>query len=664
MQEHAVQPPTPPSLAREARRRLLNTGDLPPELVNPDLARSWMRSLGAGLHPSGRMPGAPHASGPQLARALERQHELVSHARPVMEFMFDQTRCLDSMVILAGADGMLLHAFGDPQFIGRAERVALRPGANWQEQYRGTNAVGTALAEDRAVVIHGGEHYLERNGFLTCTAAPIHDPSGRLLGVLDASGDHRSYHPQMLGAVRSAARMIETRLFESRHDLHLWSGMRLRFHVQPEGIFTVAEGLLAVREDGLVVGANQTALELLGLRWMDLGQIGIDEVLTESVAQLLEWCHRGSPLARVVHTQAERALWMRAEMPRGASSVVMLPPMAASPAIDRSQPDDALAALDTGDAAMTTAITRARKVMGKSIALLLQGESGVGKEVFSRAMHKSSPRGDGPFVSVNCAALPENLIETELFGYQAGAFTGARRDGATGRVREAHGGTLFLDEIGDMPLMLQARLLQVLQDRQVVPIGGGKPVPVDFSLICATHRNIPAEIEAGRFREDLYYRINGFMLMLPPLRERSDLPGLIASELHKLTPVRTPTVDPALLPDLLRYRWPGNVRQLANVLRTACAMLDEHENVIGWQHLPDDLVRALRTPPVPAGPAAPVVAAAEPAQSPAAAPTNLRSVSRQLIERTLADCGGNVSEAGRRLGISRNTLYRRLRETG
>jgi sigma-54 dependent transcriptional regulator, acetoin dehydrogenase operon transcriptional activator AcoR len=639
------------SLLREARRQLMNRGSLAADLIQPELARSWLRSWDAGLQPCGRMAGAPHASGAQLARALEIQRELVAHARPVMEFVADQTRDTDSMVILAGADGILLHALGDAPFVDRAERVALRPGATWNEQYRGTNAIGTALTDDRAIVVHADEHYLERNSFLTCAAAPIHGPKGSLLGVLDVSGDRRGYHRHTLGLVRSAARMIEHKLFDTGHDPRHWAGLRLRFHAQAEGLGTVTEGLLAVREDGLLEGANATALQLLALRWSDLAHTRLDAALAEPFAQLLDWSLRSPHMPRVVHTASGQAVWVRVE----AGRLVHLPlhhAVAQAPA-SAPAPADALAAMDTGDARLRATIARARKVMGKSIPLLLQGESGVGKEVFARALHDSGPRRERSFVAVNCAALPENLIEAELFGYQRGAFTGALREGAPGRIREADGGTLFLDEIGDMPLALQARLLRVLQDRQVVPLGGGKPVPVDFALMCATHRDLAGEIQASRFREDLYYRLNGLALQLPALRERSDLEHLLARELRSLVSDRAVTVAPDLLAALRRYRWPGNIRQLANALRTACALLDSHETVIGWEHLSDDLAEALRAayPPAPVDPHGPGDEAT----------SDLRSMSRQAIERSVSACEGNLSEAARRLGISRNTLYRRLR---
>jgi transcriptional regulator of acetoin/glycerol metabolism len=650
----ALQDRSVPARLREARRQLVSNGRLPPDLIQSDLARSWERSWQAGLQPMGRMPGAPNASGAQLARELERQRELVAHARPVMEFLHEQTRDSDSMSILAGSDGMLLHTLGDPQFIGRAERVALRLGAIWQEQFRGTNAIGTALADARAVVVHAEEHYLERNGFLTCAAVPIHDPKGRILGALDVSGDHRGYHRHTLGLVRSAARMIEHRLFDTRHDPRQWSGLRLRFHIQPEGIGTVAEGLLAVTEDGQLAGANAAALELLDLDWQRLTHTRVDAVLAETLSQLMDWGQRTSSTPHVIHTRAGRAVWVRVEagrlphIPRHVQVTNM------REAVTTVQPDDALAVLDTGDAVFQAAIARARKLMGKPIAILLQGESGVGKEVFARAAHRSGPRGEQPFVAVNCAALPENLIEAELFGYQGGAFTGARREGAPGRIREAHGGTLFLDEIGDMPLPLQARLLRVLQERVVVPLGGGKPVSVDFCLVCATHRDLPAEMQAGRFREDLYYRLNGLTLRLPPLRERTDLNALLQRELQSLMPERAMKVSPEVMKAMQGYRWPGNVRQLFNALRTACALVEPDEDAINWEHLPDDLLLALKPHA-----AAPHSQCHDSAVNPA---SDLRTLSRQTIERTVTECEGNLSEAARALGISRNTLYRRRRE--
>ncbi len=630
-----------PARLREARRQLLEQGDVAAGLIDPAVQRSWQRSARFGLEPSGRMPGAPHASAPQLARALEHQRELVAHARPVMEYLFDQTRDTDSMVILADAQGMLLQALGDATFVDRAQRVALRPGASWHEQWRGTNAIGTALADAAPVVVHAGEHYLERNGFLTCTAAPIADPCGRVLGVLDISGDHRGYHRHTLALVRSAARMIEHRLFDTRQS----SALRVRVHAQPEGIGTVTEGLLALNDEGWITGADASARALLGLRADECGARSIGDVLQLDADMLWAWARQGGSAPHAVRRHDGSVLWLRAEAGR---AVLALQPSRSVPRA--APPADALAALDSGDAAMHAAVERARRVLDKPISLLLHGESGAGKEVFARAVHACSARRDGPFVAVNCAALPDTLIEAELFGYRPGAFTGASREGAPGRIREAHGGTLFLDEIGDMPLALQARLLRVLQDRQVVPLGGGKPVPVDFRLVCATHRQLRTELEAGRFREDLYYRLNGLTLTLPPLRERQDQLALIARLLREIAPGRELQLAPELARAVSVYRWPGNLRQLHNALQTACALLDDDDAEIGWAHLPDDLAADLRATEAP--------------RTVVDENADLRAISERTVRHTVQTCAGNLSEAARRLGISRNTLYRKLDELG
>ena len=664
-----VNPHAQPCIAsrlREARRCLADQADGPADALAPALipllgdvlARSWQRSAQAGLAPQGRRHGAPHASAAQLARAMQRQYELLSHAQPVLDYMAQQVAGTPSLLILADAQGMLLRTLGDDEVAGRAERVALRPGAQWAEAWRGTNAIGTALAEEAPVVVHGGQHYLERNGFLTCAAAPIIDPAGRLMGAFDISGEQRSHHPSSLGhtlgLARSAARMVEHRLFDTWHA----GSLRLRLHPQAEGLGTLGEGLLAWSGDGLLIGANAAGLAALGLGRSAIGTARLPQCLQTDLDALHDWALQASRSShtppRVLHRLDGTPLWARVQ--GGTATAVRRsvaePAGAAAPAMPPAR-SDALAALDTGDPGMAAAVQRARRVVDKPIALLLQGESGVGKEVFARATHASGPRRDGPFIAVNCAALPETLIEAELFGYQGGAFTGARREGAPGRIREAHGGTLFLDEIGDMPLAMQARLLRVLQERAVVPLGGGKPVPVDFALMCATHRTLRSELDAGRFRADLYYRLNGLTLHLPPLRERGDLMGLVAQMLTDIAPDRPLVLDAPLSQALAAYRWPGNLRQLHNALRTAAALLGDGELQIGWAQLPDDLAADLQA-----------ARARRPPELLADEEADLRLQQAHSVARMVEVCHGNLSEAARRLGISRNTLYRKLGTPG
>ncbi len=619
---------------RRARDLMLERGDVPlGYLVSALLARSWRRSVDAGLAPDGRLPDACRLDAAELARTTERQRELIANARPVMEYLHAQTRESGSMVILADDKGVLLQTLGDPDFLTRADRVALAPGASWHERHRGTNAIGTALAEGRPLVVHGGEHFLERNGFLSCASVPLTAPDGRLLGVLDISGDERQHHPHTFGLVRAAAQMVENRLFDSHHARSL----RIRFHAMAEGIGTFAEGIAALSDDGWIIGANPAGLALLGLRHADLNVTPLERILQLRMTDLFDWIRRrpGEPML-VAHADGHR-LFVRLEPVLAGRST------ATATALPQARPRNALDALDTGDERLTAAIEKAHKLIGKPIALLLQGEPGVGKESFARAFHASGPRHDGPFVAVNCAALQENLIEADLFGYAPTLC----REGALGRIREAHGGTLFLDEIETLPRALQARFLKVLQERRITPLGG-EPEAVDFVLISATHSNLKTDIEAGRFDADLYYRINGLTLQLLPLRERQDFPAVVARLLEELAPNRGVSLEPAVATAFAEYGWPGNLRQLSNAVRAACILLNDDETRIGWQHLPDDLAEELRWQ-VP------------PSQSAAGEATeNLRELSQATITRAIALSHGNMSEAARRLGISRNTLYRRM----
>jgi transcriptional regulator with PAS, ATPase and Fis domain len=432
-------------------------------------------------------------------------------------------------------------------------------------------------------------------------------------------------------------------------------------HALREGIGTVAEGIVVISGDGWLVGGNRAGLDWLGLTQSDVGSAKLQTLLDVPLHTLLAQhqrrpdesvrVHRRDGLALFVLLQQDaRTMHHRAAAP-DTKFALKHPPAACD------SPSDALAQLDTGDLRWRNAADKARRVAGKPIPLLIQGESGVGKELFARAVHDSGPRRSKPFVAINCAAVPENLIEAELFGYAPGAFTGARRDGSLGRLREAQGGTLFLDEIGDMPLPMQARLLRVLQERQVSPLGGGSSVAVDFALVCATHCKLREAAEQGHFRNDLYYRINGLTVQLPPLRERTDFDVLTQRLLTDLNPGRSVQVAPALLNRLSQHPWPGNLRQYANALRTASAMLDSDETCIDLAHLSDDLLEDLTTQALPISKQAAVASAVIKATSPT---QNLQELSRSAMRQAIDGNGGNMSKAARQLGISRQTLYRKL----
>jgi len=618
------------------------------------LARAHARSLGFGLE-------AAHAGDfhPLPQRAL---HELVDasqmlykHALPVMETLHAQIAGTDSMVLLTDSGGVILHSLGDSEFAERARRVALAPGVSWAESSKGTNAIGTALAEARPAVVHAGEHFLRANRLLTCSCAPIAGPHGEILGALDVSGDHRGFHKHTMALVRMSAQMIENHLFAT----HFTEGALVRFHARPEFVGTLFEGMAAFAPDGTFLAANRSGLFQLGL---SPGMLDRQDFATLFGMPLGAALQRGGADSGQLLT-----LTLPSRVHVFARTAPLLPARRAAPPAALPRQASPLAALDTGDARMAAVLQRVEKVRGRDIPILILGRTGTGKEWLARAIHRASPRGEAPFVAVNCASIPESLIEAELFGYEDGAFTGARRRGSPGKLVQAHGGTLFLDEIGDMPLAQQVRLMRVLQERAVTPLGAARAVPVDLRIICATHRDLRAMIAAGTFREDLYYRINALAVTLPALRERTDLPVLVARILaQQLAPCEAAhgggahplRVSGEVMARFQRHPWPGNLRQMVNVLRTA-AIMAEGEDEIGLAHLPEDFLdepaaaAPLATPSASSAPAAPCGAAAP-----------LRDAEAGLIRQALARHAGNVSLAARELGVSRNTIYRRLKQGG
>jgi transcriptional regulator of acetoin/glycerol metabolism len=654
----------------------------PPVLAEPRhleaIARSHERCQALGLSRVDR-PDHARLVRSDLAAARERNLRLHLHAAPLMEILLEQIMATQSMVLLTDAQGTVLHSVGHDSFLQRASRVALAPGANWSESSKGTNAIGTALIHEAPTVVHAGEHYMHANGFLTCSAAPILDPRGNLLGVLDVSGEHHSYHLHTMGLVKMSARMIENHWLSDdfRHAL------RLHFHGRPEFIGTLAEGIVAVDRDGRFQGANRSALEQLGCSGAALRMRSTVSLFGVPVSAIVD--HFRSPIAppMLLNLPNGETLHMRAAFnwptwhalgsvggdvqDAGHRPLEIAPPVAAGRSLYAAAAGlrvtgsgnngmSGLHYLQTGDPQMEAVVAKVRRVLDRDISILVLGETGTGKELLARAIHQDSQRARQPFVAVNCASIPENLIESELFGYEDGAFTGARRRGSPGKILQANGGTLFLDEIGDMPLPLQARLLRVLQERQVTPLGGTKSVPVDVAIVSATHRDLRAMIAAQAFREDLYYRVNGLVVRLPALRDRTDLMEIAHKILRAETEGRAPGLEDEVVALLRACRWPGNIRQLATTLRTAAVMAGG-EGTIRREHLSDDFLEDAQR----ALPAAPVV---PPEPEPAGPASTLGDLELATIRRALEESGGNISVTSRRLGISRNTIYRRLRWRG
>ncbi|MCM2308673.1 MAG: sigma-54-dependent Fis family transcriptional regulator [Sulfuritalea sp.] len=678
--------------ATRARDVVRNAGSVPAGLLPSAIEMSWARCLDYGLDSDQGAEFDPLAR-VLLAEQMENSRHLLTHAQPVMDVLFEQIVDTQNVVVLANNAGYILHSCGDPEFLTQAEKVALAPGVEWSEANRGTNAIGTALAMGMPVVVDGGQHFLAANRFLTCSASPIYDPHGHLTGVLDVSGDHRSSNRHTIALVRMSVQMIENRMFAATFN----DMLTLRFHARPEFVGTLCEGMAAFADDGTLLSANRNACFQFGQHLEQLRGANFSSLFGQPISRLLDHLlvRPQDPMALTlssgVRVQA-RADFRPSHLRRHSRLAIAGQTGTAATASEASLPSTAVAArrgcpmdrLQTGDPQINAVLSKVKKVIGKDIPILIQGETGTGKELLANAIHCVGPRAAKAFVAVNCAAIPEGLIESELFGYEDGAFTGARRKGSIGRILQADGGTLFLDEIGDMPLSLQARLLRVLQERVVVPLGSAKSYPVNIAVICATHRRIRDSVSNGQFREDLYFRLNGLTVMLPPLRARTDLDALVGSLLRELGGEHPPSLDPEVLELFRRHPWPGNLRQLSNLLRTAVVMA-EGESTIRREHLPDDFVEDIEqilvaVPAAEAAPPAQETAGAvtcprsgipgtqsdpaptfvPPAPPPEAGAGRLQDLALQAIRDALARSGGNISGAARELGVSRSTLYRKL----
>ncbi|OOG85643.1 sigma-54-dependent Fis family transcriptional regulator [Pseudomonas sp. A25(2017)] len=595
---------------------------------------SWSRCRAFGLNHQS-VPAFDQLPAQGIAQLLESQHSLVQTTHqevlPYYENILSNSNCL---IMLADNQGQVLTSWGTQRFIEPKLAHGFSAGASWMERCTGTNAIGTALACEQAVHIEHDEHFLKANRFMTGSAAPIFDAERKVIAVLDVSSD--SYLPpsHTLGMVKMMSQTVENRLI-----LNLFRGehFQLTFNTGLNNLDSQWAGLLIFDESGQVLSANRRADNLLGL---SLSRVSIESLFKVSLLELLNQPD-GLPFAlQASGSNRFQCLLRRPSQVSIKARVFTETAPAPAPASNAIS----LNTLHFGDSRVEKAVRQAERLLEKDIPLLIHGETGVGKEVFVKALHQASSRCKQPFIAVNCAAIPAELVESELFGYEKGAFTGANQKGSIGLIRKADRGTLFLDEIGDMPLPTQARLLRVLQERCVQPVGSAELFPVDIRIISATNRSLREQVQLGRFREDLYYRIGGLTLELPPLRERSDKQALFKRLWeHHREPTQWAGLSREVLDLFDRHPWPGNLRQVSSVLQVALAMAEEQP--IRPEHLPDDFFVDLEM---------------EPVETPEPLTVDLNDA--EDLNRQLQAVGGNISHLARRLGVSRNTLYKRLRQ--
>jgi transcriptional regulator of acetoin/glycerol metabolism len=411
-----------------------------------------------------------------------------------METLYEQIANTHSMVLLTTRTGTILHTLGDTDFLEKASQIALAPGVDWSEKSKGTNAIGTALTEGQPIVVHGSQHFLQANQFLTCSCTPILDPHGDVIGALDVTGDYRSYHQHTMALARMSAQMIENHMFADVFPTEV----RIHFHARPEFIGTIVEGIAVFTTDGRFLSANRSAQFQFGMSTNALRAHTFSSLFGIGISQFFDHARtaNGQYFRLCLHDGVSVCCKSELKFNTVTSHLSHLSSnlQQTAPAYKKRKeekiPLSSLRYLDTGDPQVASVVQKLRIIQGRDIPIMILGETGTGKDLLAQAIHNDSTRSHKNFVSVNCASIPENLIESELFGYEEGAFTGAKRKGSTGKILFANEGTLFLDEIGDMPLHLQARLLRVLQERKVNPLGSGREVDVDVAVICATNKNL------------------------------------------------------------------------------------------------------------------------------------------------------------------------------
>ncbi|WP_026873104.1 sigma-54-dependent Fis family transcriptional regulator [Inquilinus limosus] len=615
------QAPMPPS-----------TGD------GPVVVRSWQRCVASyGLEPH-HTPPPTILTQSELKGFRAQSDDLIAVARGEVDRLFSRIGPSDYIVLLTDAAGITIDFRCPAALQDDARQNGLYLGAIWSETEQGTNGVGTCLYEHRPLSIVMDDHFSTRNTALTCTVAPILGAGGKVAGILDVStarpADHRG-QAILRQMVAAAAQRIENLAFARRH------ADRLLIRLSRDSGFADAatELRIALDADGRVVETTGAATRWLLRRDDSLAGQNVERLLGHPLSRLLA---ADRPLT--VEDAGGRPLHIRIEGRRHARRPAAAPPKLARPS--PSPPSYDLETLAGDDPEMRAHVAICRRIVDRGLPIVLRGETGSGKGLFARALHRASARADGPFVAVNCAAIPQELVESELFGYRPGAFTGAAREGFKGRLLEANGGTLFLDEIGDMPLHLQTRLLQVLSDREFTPVGGTRSVSLDVCVISATLHDLPQRVRDGLFREDLFFRLSGVSLELPPLRKRADRTLLIQRVFaEEAAAARARLVLTRETLELcLAHTWPGNLRELRNALRFAVAVAEGDGGAVLPNHLPPPLGLSLS-------------AAADPDEG--IASPEARAI-RLALERT----GGHVTAAAESLGISRATLHRKMRRYG
>jgi sigma-54 dependent transcriptional regulator, acetoin dehydrogenase operon transcriptional activator AcoR len=623
-------------------RRFQDGLPVDPAIVRPVILASWQRCRQAGFPAQGL--AVPPIDVQELARSVEQNRELVESAKLLMDKLVLSIHMSQSVVTLVDAAGLVLHASATDRDLRNVPYG--EPGRHCDEATIGTNGMGLCIIEKQPVHVIASEHYNATLHYLSCSAAPIRGGAGRLLGALNLAISTESFHQHTLGLVEAAAHALEEHL-------------RLRSLVNEQKVILelLDDGVIVLAKNGVITNINRQACTMLGLSTDVSGEsiqrfIQPGEALRSVLSGDKEFYDR-----EVTFSLREGALscaLSRAPFADGGVILTLREVRRMRKYAARVAGAKAVYTFEhiVGEsAALGEAIRLARIASQSEATTLLLGESGTGKELFAQAIHNAGSRRKGPFVVVNCGALPRNLVQSELFGYVAGAFSGALKEGSPGKFELADGGTIFLDEIGEMPLEAQVSLLRLLQESEVTRLGECQARRVDVRIIAATNKNLPLAVKNNAFRDDLYYRLNVLAIHVPALRQREgDTAVLIRVFLDKFTTSLGKTalvLSREALAALVAHHWPGNVRELENCIERLVNMATRDR--IDLADLPQDILADMAVGRQP---------------QPGEASMFLRRMQKSLILETLRETGGNFRRTSSLLHISRTTLYAKLKEYG
>ncbi|MDY0235258.1 MAG: sigma-54-dependent Fis family transcriptional regulator [Gudongella sp.] len=605
--------------------------------VSDLIFNSWERCRKRNIDPYGGI--GKSVSQEELDKLLLENKELINIAIPIMNNLNSIVLGTGFVLVLTDKNGILLNVVGEKSIEERAQKINFNKGSRWSEEEVGTNAIGTCIEERTLIQTIGAEHYCKTHHTWTCSAAPIKNPEGELVGVLNMSGISDTAHKHTLGIVVAAAYSIENQLSLSQ-----------TYAMMDTTVESILDGMIIIDKDYKIRRSNKSAQRILKLDKEKLYKMDIRAILgntifseKDSFQKRIDWdfvvnnkripCNIKINQIMMDNNLKGMAIMFR-EMKDVHETVNI---------VSGNKATYNFSNIITTSINMQKSIKEAQKFSKTKGCVLIEGESGTGKELFAHSIHNFSSRRNGPFVALNCASLPRELVESELFGYEKGAFTGAVKEGKVGKFELANGGTLFLDEIGELPFDLQAKLLRVLDDYRITRIGGKYSKTLDVRIVVATNRNLLEETRKKRFREDLYYRLNVFKVNISSLRERPEDIILLANHfLNRLN--KTHGTNKLLSEDfyirIKEYKWPGNVRELENIIERAFYLCEN--SLITESYLPSEIIfinnRVKQSY------------------------LSIKDKEKEVIENALKNSSGYVIQAGELLGLSKSSVYRKIKQ--